>query len=108
MTPKAFSIRPKADVDFDEATDRYILEAGMVVAGRFLDAVEDAHCLIAETPGAGSPALGPQVEIDGLRVWKVSGFPYLVVYLETALSVDVVRLLHAHRDVVSELLQDLG
>lgn len=107
MTARAFSIRPKADAEFDEALDRYLLEAGAAIAERFVGAVEDAHNLIAEAPGVGAPGLGLQMAIDGLRVWKIGGFPYLVVYLESDAGVEILRLLHVHRDVPSVLIDDL-
>jgi len=44
--------------------------------------------------------------IDGLRVWKIMGFPYLVLYLEDDAEVEIVRFLHAHRDVPNALLAD--
>ena len=106
MTAKPFSIRPKADAEFDEALDHYLLEAGTTVAQRFLNAVEDAHALIADAPGAGAPELGQQMAIDGLRVWKIMGFPYLVLCLEDDAGVEIVRFLHAHRDVPNALLAD--
>ena len=107
MTAKSFSIRPKADAEFDEALDRYLLEAGVAGAPRFLNAVEDAHALIADAPGAGAPELGRQMAMDGLRVWKITGFPYLVLYLEDDAGVEIVRFLHAHRDVPNALLADM-
>lgn len=108
MTARSFSIRPRADAEFDEALDRYLLEAGPAVAGRFLDAVEDAHALIAETPGIGAPELGRQMAMAGLRGWKIAGFPYLAIYLESASTVEIVRFLHAHRDVPGALADDLA
>lgn len=107
MTATSFSIRPRADAEFDEALDRYLREAGTVVAQRFLDAVQDAHALIADAPGIGAPELGRQMAIKGLRVWKVAGFPYLAVYLESGSTVEIVRFLHMHRDVPNALADDL-
>lgn len=107
MSGKSFSIRPRADAEFDEALDRYLLEAGPGIAQRFLDAVEDAHALIADAPSIGSPELGRQMAMDGLRVWKVAGFPYLILYLDGDAGVEIVRFLHGHRDVPNALMDDV-
>lgn len=42
-------------------------------------------------------------QIDGLRFWKLSDFPYLVFYIERENRIDVLRILHAQRDVEAEL-----
>lgn len=103
MRAKAFSVRREADADFDEALDYYLAEAGDAVAVRFVDAVMEAHHLIAETPQIGSKRLADQVSLAGLRSWRTQGFPYLVIYIETDGSVEIWRLLHAQRDLTAAL-----
>jgi len=103
VTSKAFSVRREADADFDRVLDYYLVEAGDVVAMRFIAAVREAHRLIAETPQIGSPRLGDQLQTSGLRSLRTHGFPYLVIYLEEAGEVEIWRLLHAQRDLESEL-----
>ena len=40
----------------------------------------------------GSPSLGQELGITGLRTWLVSGFPLTFWYFERETCVDVVRL----------------
>ena len=42
--------------------------------------------------------------LEGLRMWLVSGFEnYLVFYIERTHFIDIVRVLHAARDIPSML-----
>ena len=40
-----------------------------------------------------------ELDLPGLRSWLVTGFPYLVFYVESAADIDVWRVLHAARDI---------
>lgn len=107
MRRKAFSIRPLADAEFDAALNWYLAEAGTAAALRFLDAVQAAHDLIAQASGVGAPGLGLEMGMQGLRTWRIAGFPYLVLYLDDENSVEIVRFLHAFRDVPKALTDDV-
>jgi toxin ParE1/3/4 len=54
---------------------------------------------------AALPSLGPAVPfqspiVQGMRVWRVEGFErYLIFYRSVAAGVEVVRVLHAARDI---------
>ncbi|MCB9797446.1 MAG: type II toxin-antitoxin system RelE/ParE family toxin [Alphaproteobacteria bacterium] len=89
--------------DIKAATDRYLVEADVDVALRFVDAVEDALELIGEHPGSGSTRWAFRLDLPGLRSWALKGFPYLVFYLEREAQVDVWRVMHERRDMWKEL-----
>lgn len=43
--------------------------------------------------------VGVELGIPNLRAWDLTAFPYLVFYVVHAETVEVVRVLHARRDV---------
>lgn len=61
--------------------------------------------MIADNPQIGSTRLSQQLSIQGMRSVLVRGFPYLVAYEETARDVEILRLLHGHRDLSAELFE---
>jgi len=71
-------LRERAHRDIDEAVEHYLAEAGPAVTLDFVDALEGALRQISEQPRK---------------------FPYLVFYVETAVEVDVWRVLHGSRDI---------
>jgi len=85
----------------------YIARDNPGAALRFLDALERSLLTISEQPGIGSPRYARLPALDGLRMWVVPDFEnYLVFYVERAHFVDVVRILHAARDIPWVLLED--
>ncbi len=42
-------------------------------------------------------------DLPGLRCWRLETVPYLVFYLDSGETVDVWRVLHAHRDIPASL-----
>lgn len=46
----------------------------------------------------GSPAIGQELDIDGLRAWRLDGFPLSLWYFERADHVLVVRLVGQRQD----------
>lgn len=101
---KSVRIRPRADADIDECA-AYIARGNPGAAFRFLEAIERSFSTISEQPGIGSPRYARLPALAGLRMWVVPEFEkYLVFYIEKAHFVDVVRVLHATRDIPSLLL----
>jgi toxin ParE1/3/4 len=43
--------------------------------------------------------------MEGLRTWRIKGFPLIWFYFERADHLDVVRLLGERQDVVALLMQ---
>jgi toxin ParE1/3/4 len=98
--------RARADQDLLEAVEYYLQEAGDRVASRFVDAVERAFRQIARHPASGSPRYALELEFPGVRCWPVKHFPYLIFYVEREDHIDVLRLLHAQRDIPEWLHDD--
>jgi toxin ParE1/3/4 len=73
------------------------------MALRFAEALNSAYRSIADRPGSGSPLHGDALGIAGLRARKVPRFPYLIFYIESGEAIEVVRILHAQRDIPAAL-----
>ncbi len=94
--------RRRAVEDIDEHA-AYIAERNTRAAYRFLDKVEQAFEILSRHPRIGSPRLDDIV--SGLRAWPVSGFEsYVILYFIDSGGVQVVRIVHAARDL-EELLK---
>jgi toxin ParE1/3/4 len=105
MKPRA--LRLAAETDIDRAFSYYLNEAGADTALGFLDEVDAALNHIEHNPGTGSPRYGELCEVPGLRLWFVTRFPYAVVYVEHTEHLDVLRVLHQHRDIPAQLADAL-
>ena len=99
MTPKPIIPRERAQRDIDEAITHYLAEAGANTALGFIDALQRAFRHIAQQPTIGSPRYAYELGLDGLRVWPLRKYPYLVFYMELETQLDVWRVLHAQRDI---------
>ena len=95
--------RRLATQDLRDAATRYAAEADAATARRFIDAVEQAFTIIATQPGIGSPRYAVDLDWPGLRTHTVRRFPYLIFYVEQTDHLDVLRVLHAHRDIPTSL-----
>lgn len=99
MKSKPIIARQIASDDVEAAIGFY-LEAGAAQAALdFVDALEQAYLHIGRNPGTGSPRYAHELDVPGLRFWKLSHFPYLVFYVEQPEHVDVWRVLHELRDI---------
>jgi toxin ParE1/3/4 len=92
-----------AQADEREAVIRYAREAGLDLSLRFTEALRDAYRSIGDRPGTGSPRYGDLLGIEDLRSRKVKNFPYLVFYVERLDHIDILRVLHAQRDIAAWL-----
>jgi toxin ParE1/3/4 len=79
----------------------YRREAGEQVANRLIDAFQAGLRRLAEQPAIGSPTLGHELGIENLRTWEVSDFPLVLIYIERANHVDVVRVLGRRQNIAS-------
>jgi toxin ParE1/3/4 len=95
--------RRLATQDLRDSAAHYAAEVDAVTARRFIDAVEQAFTLIAQHPGVGSPRHAVELDWPGLRTHPVLRFPSLIFYLERTDHLDVLRVLHAHRDIPASL-----
>ncbi|MGH8608175.1 MAG: type II toxin-antitoxin system RelE/ParE family toxin [Gammaproteobacteria bacterium] len=65
---------------------------------------QQALATISQQPAIGSLRYAHLPMLDGLRMWVVPGFEnYLVFYIERGHFIDIVRVLHAARDIPSIL-----
>jgi toxin ParE1/3/4 len=64
-----------------------------------IGAVEEAYTRIGQAPKAGTPRYRVLLNIPGLRAALVDRFPYVVFYIEHTRYIDVIRVLHQHRDL---------
>ncbi|RIQ25058.1 type II toxin-antitoxin system RelE/ParE family toxin [Jiangella rhizosphaerae] len=101
MSGKPVLLREQAAQDVDDAISFLLKEHARERALDFIDALERAYGLVGRHPGAGSTRYGHDLDLRGPRTVPVSGFPYLVFYVERDDYVDVWRVLHTKRDIPS-------
>jgi toxin ParE1/3/4 len=96
-------IQPAAARDMEEQAD-YLAQRSLDAATRFARAVEETFQQLASMPGMGSPREFRNPALAGLRVWRLRGFEnYLIFYRPVEQGVEVLRVLHAARDIQSIL-----
>lgn len=102
---KPARVRPQARLDRLAEVRYYRQEAGSAIAERLVRASAQALDQIEQQPGMGSPTLGKSLDMEGLRTWRIKGFPLIWFYFERADHLDVVRLLGERQDAVALLMQ---
>lgn len=103
MTRKAVVPRLAALNDIDDAFDYYGREGGRQLALRFADALMAVLDGVATRPATGSTRYAHELQLTGLRSRTLKRFPYMVFYVEHAAHIDLWRVLHSKRDVLSSL-----
>ena len=88
-------------MDAEEASFFYEMTASKRVALDFSAALEDAYRFITENPTAGSRRYADLLSLPGVRTWTMKRFPYIVFYAANSETIEVLRVLHAHRDIGS-------
>jgi toxin ParE1/3/4 len=96
--------RRQAREDLEQATDWYAAEGGFELVDRFVRDLERTIAVIAQMPHAGIRDLEVRTGIQGLRARRCRVFPYLVMWIVGSDHVDVVRVLHEHRDLERPLV----
>ena len=99
MKTKPVVPRSLANRDVEDAIEYYLNEGAEQAALGFLDALEQAYVHIGRHLATASPRYGHELNLPGLRSWPLTGFPYLVFYVERPDHIDVWRLLHASRNI---------
>lgn len=100
MARKKLLRRRRADQDVDEQVGYYLDEGATDTALRFIDAVDAACRRLQDHPEIGVLREFQSTRLTGLRIWFLPDFPeHLVFYQQTEKTVEVVRILHAKRDV---------
>lgn len=95
--------RQVATADLRQAAACCAAEADGAVARRFIDAAEQDFTRIGSQPGLGSPCEAVELGWPGLRRQKLERFPSLVFSVELSDHLDVLRVLHTHRDTPTDL-----
>lgn len=103
---KSIIITPRASQDLDEHFV-YIAQNNPNAALRFFDATRQTIARLAQLSGIGRLYPVRNSRLDGLRRFPVKGFDnYLIFYLPFLDHIEIVRILHASRDL-EEVLTDL-
>jgi toxin ParE1/3/4 len=97
---KPVRLRPRARQDRQDEIRWYRGEAGTKVATKLVHALQRALVMLQNNPAIGSPSLGRELGIDGLRTWAIDGFPLGFWYLDRPTHVDVVRLVGHRQDAL--------
>lgn len=95
---KPFLLTPRAEQDISDIWD-YIAGDNIEAADRVLDALEQALYKLAKNPGVGYM----REELADRRHRFFLVYSYLIVYRFETHPVQVIRVLHAARDVQSIL-----
>lgn len=99
MTPR-YRILPLADRDLDEQARYLAGNASLEVALRFYDAADQTFAFLARRPGIGAKRASGHSQYANIRVARIHGFEtHLVFYRPSEEGIDVVRVLHGHRDI---------
>jgi toxin ParE1/3/4 len=100
-----YVIAPAADRDVDNHF-RYIARHNCEAAVRFLQAADASYERLAAMPELGERQEFRNERLAGLRVWQIRGFEnYLIFYRPVESGIEVVRVLHAARDIAA-ILED--
>ncbi|HYZ83106.1 MAG TPA: type II toxin-antitoxin system RelE/ParE family toxin [Bryobacteraceae bacterium] len=95
---KRYVLTPSAKRDVNDIWD-YIANDNIEAADRVLDALESAMVKLAKNPGIGH--WREELADKSHRIWLV--YSYLIVHRHEAKPLQIVRVLHAARDVQSLL-----
>lgn len=99
MKAKPVIPREQARRDIDEALDFYLSQQAQPAALGFIEALEQAFAHISRHPATGSTRQAHELQLPGLRTWRLTRYPHLVFYVERADHIDVWRVLHSQRDI---------
>ena len=100
--------RPAARIDL-AAHYAYIGERNLKAAHRFRINAEMTLSALARTPGMGAPYEASDPRLSGLRCFRIQRFRnYLMFYLPLDNGIDLIRVLHASRDIQAALQEDVS
>jgi plasmid stabilization system protein ParE len=95
---KRFILTPRAKQDVNDIWD-YIANDNIEAADRVLDALDNAMIKLAKNPGLGHW----REELTDKRHRFLLVYSYLIVYRHATKPLQIIRVLHAARDVLSML-----
>lgn len=82
-----------------DAVEFYLSEVDAAVAARFVDELERAVRRVELHAEIGSLRFAFELDVPGLRSFRVDSFPYLILNVIREDHLDVLRVLHTSRDV---------
>ena len=92
-------IRPAASEDIDEVVD-YLVGEDIPAAQGFVKDLQQCFDLLTENPEIGVQREYRSAALSGMRMFPLKKFStYLLFYLSDDQTIDVVRVLHGHRDI---------
>ena len=95
------SFREIAEADLDEQY-LFLARRSVRLALRFYEAVQSTASRLANSPDLGTRLDSIMKLETNILVWKVDGFPnHLLLFLATPEGINVVRILHASRDIAA-------
>ena len=98
---RPYVLAPAADRDADEHF-LFIAKQNRDAAIRFFQALDASLERLAAMPELGQRQEFRRKELAGLRVWQVQGFEnYLIFYRPVERGIEVLRVLHAARDIAA-------
>lgn len=98
MTLKILKL-PQAERDIEECFV-HIDEDNLEIGLKFLDAFEKSVEQLAEFPFLGKALELKNDEFREMRIWHVTGYDvYLIFYIPSQQAIEIVRVLHAARDI---------
>ncbi len=104
--PSNALIRPAAKRDIVEQA-LHIAQDNPDAAEKFLDVIEGTSAMLAGMPEMGALRSFNNPALEGIRMWPVKGFEkHLIFYCPTANGIEVIRILHAARDIQGVLEAD--
>lgn len=103
MKTQPVRLRPLAQGDVQDAIAHYLGEQAPDATLGFVDALEAACAHIGRHAGTGSTRHAHELQLPGLRCWRLTRFPYLLFYMTHEDHVDVWRVLHERRDIAEQL-----
>ncbi len=99
---KPVRLRPAAGEDIRAVVGHYRDDSGVGIALAFTDQLQRAIVRIALGEEQGSGWLGQAIDVPGLRVWRVPRFPFVLLAFERPDHFDLLRVLHAKRDLPAD------
>jgi len=104
VSESRYVVRPKADRDLEDQAFYYATEATPELGHRFLLAAHDTFSLLATQPNMGWHPRLKHPSLEGLRVFRVSGFEkMLILYIPLLYGVEILRIIHGSRNLQSLL-----
>jgi toxin ParE1/3/4 len=91
--------RAEAKRDLDEQA-AFMGKHSLDLELRFLAAAESEFERLAAIPGLGSARRFANPQLAGVRMWRIHGLKkHLIFYPEIEGGIEVIRILHASRDI---------